>query len=78
MPPVEPVAVATYSRSSRSFSFGSWQAFALDRQERVELRVPTAFDNQDRTTRLGSQVDGSSVLNFVANFGAKLDSAPPV
>ena len=57
---------------------GSWQAFALDWQEGIELRMPTAFDNQDRTTGLGSQVDGSSMLNFVRNFGAKLDSTPRI
>ena len=57
---------------------GSWQAFALDWQERVELGVPTAFDNQDRATGLGRKIDGPSATDFVRNFGAELNPAPPV
>jgi len=53
-----------------------WQSFALDWQKRIELCVPTAFDDDDRTTRLRSQVDGSSATNFVRNLGAKLDPIP--
>ena len=56
---------------------GRWQTFALDWQERVELGVPTAFDNQDRATGLGRKIDGPSATDFVRNFGAELNPAPP-
>src|ERR1039457_3182215 len=60
-----------------AFLFGSREAFALDRQERVELCVPTTFYNNDGSTRIRRQVDGSSGSDFVSNFSAKLDPAPP-
>lgn len=55
----------------------SRQAFALDWQEGVELGVPAAFDSQDRSAGLGSEVDGPSATDFVPNFGAELNPAPP-
>jgi hypothetical protein len=57
---------------------GGWQAFALDWQKHVELRVPTTFNDEDRTARLRSQVDVPTGRRVVWNFSTELDPAPTI
>src|SRR5882672_9887751 len=55
---------------------GRWQSLALNRHQRIEDRVPTAFDPYCRTTWRRNQVNFTDLLSLVRFFDLELEDIP--